>query len=85
MDIGNLLGMYILSGNLWLLLYFLYYIIISIGADRKQDEELDELSISVQRIGGVGLTIHEELVSQVDLRDFCSMIFAIFLLQKVGD
>jgi hypothetical protein len=33
--------------------------------NRRQDEELDELSASVQRIGGVGLTIHEELVGQV--------------------
>lgn len=32
---------------------------------RQQDEELDELSASVERIGGVGLTIHEELLSQV--------------------
>ena len=32
---------------------------------RQQDEELDELSASVQRIGGVGLTIHEELTGQV--------------------
>ena len=32
---------------------------------RQQDEELDELSASVQRIGGVGLTIHEELIGQV--------------------
>ncbi|PWZ32527.1 Syntaxin-61 [Zea mays] len=31
---------------------------------RQQDEELDELSESVQRIGGVGLTIHEELSGQ---------------------
>ncbi|KAL6853372.1 hypothetical protein ACP4OV_019401 [Aristida adscensionis] len=31
---------------------------------RQQDDELDELSESVQRIGGVGLTIHEELSSQ---------------------
>lgn len=31
---------------------------------KKQDEELDELSASVQRIGGVGLTIHEELLQQ---------------------
>ncbi|KAL2470129.1 Syntaxin [Abeliophyllum distichum] len=31
---------------------------------RQQDEELDELSASVQRIGGVGLTIHEELSAQ---------------------
>jgi hypothetical protein len=32
---------------------------------RQQDDELDELSASVQRIGGVGLTIHEELSGQV--------------------
>jgi syntaxin 6 len=32
---------------------------------KQQDEELDELSKSVQRIGGVGLTIHDELVAQV--------------------
>ncbi|XP_052135300.1 60S ribosomal protein L3-like [Oryza glaberrima] len=31
---------------------------------KRQDEELDELSASVQRIGGVGLTIHDELVGQ---------------------
>ncbi|MQM08831.1 hypothetical protein Taro_041688 [Colocasia esculenta] len=31
---------------------------------KKQDEELDELSASVQRIGGIGLTIHEELTGQ---------------------
>ncbi|PON91984.1 Syntaxin [Trema orientale] len=31
---------------------------------KQQDEELDELSASVQRIGGVGLTIHEELLQQ---------------------
>ncbi|KAE8697846.1 Syntaxin-61 [Hibiscus syriacus] len=31
---------------------------------KQQDEELDELSASVQRIGGVGLTIHEELIAQ---------------------
>lgn len=31
---------------------------------RQQDEELDELSASVERIGGVGLTIHEELIGQ---------------------
>ncbi|KAI3960922.1 hypothetical protein MKW98_019123, partial [Papaver atlanticum] len=30
----------------------------------QQDDELDELSASVQRIGGVGLTIHEELTGQ---------------------
>lgn len=34
---------------------------------RQQDEELDELSASVQRIGGVGLTIHEELHAQVSM------------------
>uniref|UniRef100_A0A7N0UUL2 Syntaxin 6/10/61 N-terminal domain-containing protein n=1 Tax=Kalanchoe fedtschenkoi TaxID=63787 RepID=A0A7N0UUL2_KALFE len=32
---------------------------------KQQDEELDELSASVERIGGVGLTIHEELLAQV--------------------
>ncbi|XP_010549364.1 PREDICTED: syntaxin-61-like [Tarenaya hassleriana] len=36
---------------------------------KQQDEELDELSISVQRIGGVGLTIHDELVSQERIID----------------
>ena len=33
--------------------------------NRRQDEELDALSASVQRIEGVGLTIHDELVGQV--------------------
>ncbi|EPS61344.1 hypothetical protein M569_13452 [Genlisea aurea] len=32
---------------------------------RRQDEELDELSASVERIGDVGLTIHEELLAHV--------------------
>uniref|UniRef100_A0A2P2LA50 Syntaxin-61 n=1 Tax=Rhizophora mucronata TaxID=61149 RepID=A0A2P2LA50_RHIMU len=32
---------------------------------KQQDEDLDELSASVERIGGVGLTIHEELLAQV--------------------
>ncbi|GFP80090.1 syntaxin-61 [Phtheirospermum japonicum] len=36
---------------------------------RQQDEELDELSASVQRIGGVGLTIHEELLAQEKIID----------------
>lgn len=36
---------------------------------KKQDEELDELSLSVQRIGGVGLTIHEELLGQEKILD----------------
>ncbi|KAK6914466.1 Syntaxin 6, N-terminal [Dillenia turbinata] len=31
---------------------------------KRQDEELDELSASVGRIGDVGLTIHEELLAQ---------------------
>ncbi|KAK9126929.1 hypothetical protein Scep_015775 [Stephania cephalantha] len=31
---------------------------------KQQDEELDELSASVERIGGIGLTIHEELSGQ---------------------
>lgn len=38
-----------------------------INCFRRQDEELDELSASVQRIGGVGLTIHEELIGQVSI------------------
>ncbi|XP_014503728.1 syntaxin-61 isoform X1 [Vigna radiata var. radiata] len=36
---------------------------------KRQDEELDELSISVQRIGDVGLTIHDELVAQEKIVD----------------
>ncbi|MFQ6644624.1 hypothetical protein Gotur_019371, partial [Gossypium turneri] len=36
---------------------------------RQQDEELDELSASVERIGGVGLTIHEELLAQEKVID----------------
>ncbi|WCJ27116.1 Syntaxin-61 [Euphorbia peplus] len=36
---------------------------------RQQDEELDELSASVERIGGVGLTIHEELLAQEKIID----------------
>ncbi|KAL8458971.1 hypothetical protein ACS0TY_035614 [Phlomoides rotata] len=36
---------------------------------RQQNEELDELSASVQRIGGVGLTIHEELLAQEKILD----------------
>ncbi|KAI9108606.1 hypothetical protein K1719_020490 [Acacia pycnantha] len=36
---------------------------------KQQDEELDELSVSVQRIGGVGLTIHEELLAQEKIVD----------------
>ncbi|KAL1143841.1 hypothetical protein V6Z11_A11G187900 [Gossypium hirsutum] len=32
---------------------------------KQQDEKLDELSASVERIGGVGLTIHEELLAQM--------------------
>lgn len=38
-----------------------------INCFRRQDEELDELSASVQRIGGLGLTIHEELIGQVSI------------------
>ncbi|CAL4985734.1 unnamed protein product [Urochloa decumbens] len=34
---------------------------------KRQDEELDALSASVQRIGGVGLTIHDELAGQEKL------------------
>ncbi|XP_010912452.1 syntaxin-61 [Elaeis guineensis] len=40
---------------------------------KQQDEELDELSDSIQRIGGVGLTIHEELVGQERILDELSM------------
>lgn len=39
--------------------------------NRQQDEELDALSASVQQIGGVGLTIHDELVGQV----FCFCMY----------
>eukprot|EP00250_Pteridium_aquilinum_P007200 c16973_g1_i1 orf=317-1087(-) len=31
---------------------------------KEQDQDLDELSASVERLGGVGLTIHDELISQ---------------------
>ncbi|XP_020596077.1 syntaxin-61-like isoform X1 [Phalaenopsis equestris] len=40
---------------------------------KQQDEELDELSVSVKRIGGVGLTIHEELVGQERILNELSM------------
>ncbi|KAM6580663.1 syntaxin-61 isoform X1 [Cannabis sativa] len=40
---------------------------------KQQDEELDELSASVQRIGGVGLTIHEELLQQEKIIDELGM------------
>ncbi|XP_031284550.1 syntaxin-61 [Pistacia vera] len=36
---------------------------------KQQDEELDELSASVERIGGVGLTIHDELLAQEKIVD----------------
>ncbi|XP_062168366.1 syntaxin-61 [Alnus glutinosa] len=36
---------------------------------KQQDEELDELSASVERMGGVGLTIHEELLAQEKIID----------------
>ncbi|KAK8524502.1 hypothetical protein V6N13_015521 [Hibiscus sabdariffa] len=36
---------------------------------KQQDEELDELSASVERIGGVGLSIHEELLAQEKIID----------------
>nr|WDD38958.1 syntaxin-61 [Fagopyrum tataricum] len=48
---------------------------MSSGSDRQlllmkqQDEELDELSASVQRIGHVGLTIHNELIEQERIMD----------------
>ncbi|KAF2289554.1 hypothetical protein GH714_037123 [Hevea brasiliensis] len=40
---------------------------------KQQDEELDELSASVERIGGVGLTIHEELLAQEKIIDDLGM------------
>ncbi|KAF3453461.1 hypothetical protein FNV43_RR03901 [Rhamnella rubrinervis] len=40
---------------------------------KQQDEELDELSASVQRIGGVGLTIHEELLAHEKIIDELGM------------
>ncbi|GAB4827914.1 Syntaxin-61 [Ancistrocladus abbreviatus] len=40
---------------------------------RQQDEELDELSASVQRIGHVGLTIHDELLGQEKIIDELGM------------
>lgn len=40
---------------------------------RQQDEELDELTASVERIGGVGLTIHEELIGQDRILDGLSL------------
>ncbi|KAJ6851390.1 syntaxin-61-like [Iris pallida] len=40
---------------------------------KQQDDELDELSASVQRIGGVGLTIHEELAGQEKIMDELGM------------
>ena len=46
---------------------------------RRQDEELDELSASVQRIGGVGLTIHEELKGQVLLNYFSFLFLEILV------
>ncbi|GAB2270351.1 Syntaxin-61 [Dionaea muscipula] len=40
---------------------------------RQQDEDLDELSASVQRIGHVGLTIHDELLGQEKIIDELGM------------
>uniref|UniRef100_A0A2P2LA27 t-SNARE coiled-coil homology domain-containing protein n=1 Tax=Rhizophora mucronata TaxID=61149 RepID=A0A2P2LA27_RHIMU len=40
---------------------------------KQQDEDLDELSASVERIGGVGLTIHEELLAQEKVIDDLGM------------
>lgn len=36
---------------------------------REQDEDLDELSATVERLGDVGLTIHDELISQERIID----------------
>lgn len=49
-------------------------VFIIVGDCRQQDEELDELSASVERIGGVGLTIHEELLAQVR---FSGLMFSV--------
>lgn len=51
--------------SLFGVLTHLDYVPLSNVIYRQQDEELDELSASVERIGGVGLTIHEELLAQV--------------------
>ncbi|GMY15943.1 syntaxin-61 [Fagus crenata] len=40
---------------------------------KQQDEELDELTSSLVRIGGVGLTIHEELLGQEKILDDLGM------------
>lgn len=40
------------------------------NARRQQDEELDLLSDGMERIGGTGLTRHDELNSQVRDLDF---------------
>ncbi|KAI3706173.1 hypothetical protein L6452_23733 [Arctium lappa] len=40
---------------------------------KQQDEELDEMSESIQRIGDVGLTIHEELLGQDQIIDELGM------------
>ncbi|XP_077216508.1 syntaxin-61-like [Tasmannia lanceolata] len=40
---------------------------------KQQDEELDELSASVVRIGDVGLTIHDELLGQEKILDELSL------------
>ncbi|XP_043720357.1 syntaxin-61 [Telopea speciosissima] len=40
---------------------------------KQQDQELDELSASVEKIGGVGLTIHEELLGQEKLIEELSL------------
>ncbi|XP_008805691.2 syntaxin-61-like isoform X2 [Phoenix dactylifera] len=40
---------------------------------KQQDEELDDLSVSVQRIGDVGLTINEELIGQERILDDMSV------------
>lgn len=34
-------------------------------SSREQDEDLDDLSATVERLGDVGLSIHEELAVQV--------------------
>ncbi|KAL0423796.1 UNVERIFIED_CONTAM: syntaxin, partial [Sesamum radiatum] len=51
----------------------------------QQDEELDELSASVQRIGDVGLTIHEELLAQFFLLGDYAIHKVVLFQEKIID
>ena len=43
--------------------------------EQDQELELDELSASVEKLGGVGLTTHEELMGKVNfLGHICSLV-----------